>query len=65
MTEVYAQNDRICTPELEIINKPAAMPNGGSVRVRAAVVSDGPGQVSSGNGWSGWLGAAVRGRGDR
>jgi transposase len=39
--------------------------SGGSVRVRAVIVSDGPGRVSSRNGWSSWLGAAVRGSGDR
>jgi hypothetical protein len=33
MTEIYAQNDRICTAELEILMEPAAVHNGGAVRV--------------------------------
>jgi hypothetical protein len=32
MAETTAQNDQICAVQLEIINEPAAAPNGGYVR---------------------------------
>jgi hypothetical protein len=33
MAETKAQNDQICAVQLEIINEPASVPNGGSACV--------------------------------
>jgi hypothetical protein len=63
--EVVAVGACILAGQLKSTGWLAADQNGGLVRVSAAVFSDGPGQVSGRSRWTGRLGAALRGSGDR